>query len=441
MNAAYYAKHPLIQLQHDKGAFTSLRNAFAMCISNASLSEFEKKGHLAAVVAEAKSNAHNYEFSSAMCMFALASVIRFAIESYYPVVNDQEPEENWDSLAKMFNCTIYPKYRSNNDVHNIHIFRCASMPLNFVRDRKIPSNKNHFVALCEPLNPETIDSHYFKPKFPPLKVIQNETTNSAKHVVPSATLTMKQSPPYLGTKRKQVGLEMFLSKKKKNDTPTLKKSILSGTSSAPLDANVQKQARDKVEVNVEGYCNKNSSKTNIIHPKDIYNFVHCAEKLSDAEKYDLLCNVWKPENNYDFLYVMVNNKKKRFQQQWLKNFSWLTYSPAVNGGFCINCVLFTGETNHNSCKLQRLKSSPPQPTSSTVQKLNDHALTSKIHEAATVRATEFKRVMEHKKVGIDLQLNDARRELIEKNRMRLRPVCRCYYNLWSTKSCPSWSSR
>lgn len=236
---------------------------------------------------------------------------------------------------------------------------------------------------------------------------------------------MKPAPQNVGTKRKQVFLESFLSKKKQStgNAAIGKVCISSKVSTSPDPvASGEKRERADIELIVEADCKNNSSKASTIHPKDIYNFVHCAGNLSDAEKYDLLSSVWKPEKSYEFPHILVNNKKRKFQQQWLNNFPWLAYSAAANGGFCINCVLFGGESTHNSCKLQRLKSSPLLPSNSTVQKLNDHVKTSKVHETATIRATEFKRVMENKQLGIDLQINHARKQLIEKNRMRLRPI-------------------
>ena len=65
---------------------------------------------------------------------------------------------------------------------------------------------------------------------------------------------------------------------------------------------------------------------------------------------------------------------------------------------------------------------PLIPSTSTAQKLTQHAQKSKVHETATMRASEFKRFIERKRVPIDAQLNNARRELIEKNRMRLHPI-------------------
>ena len=109
---------------------------------------FEKYDHTAAVIEEAKQNAQNFKFSSMLCMFALSAVIGCAIESYYPITNDSALKEDWDSLAKMFNCSVYPREFSNGELlESVHILHCTVMPKRYLIDRSIPMAKNHFVQL------------------------------------------------------------------------------------------------------------------------------------------------------------------------------------------------------------------------------------------------------------------------------------------------------
>jgi hypothetical protein len=74
-NAKYYANHPLIESQHENVAFTSLKNSFAMCVSDAALTFFENSYEIAAVLEEAKETAKNYTFSSMVCMFAFLPLL------------------------------------------------------------------------------------------------------------------------------------------------------------------------------------------------------------------------------------------------------------------------------------------------------------------------------------------------------------------------------
>ncbi|XP_028404035.1 52 kDa repressor of the inhibitor of the protein kinase-like [Dendronephthya gigantea] len=156
------------------------------------------------------------------------------------------------------------------------------------------------------------------------------------------------------------------------------------------------------------------------HPFDISNFVCCVAVLSDAEKYDVLCKVWRPKIDYTF--PVNTNSRRRFRHEWLTSFPWLRYSAAVDGGFCFNCVLFGGESTHNSTKLQRLFKFPLHARTASVEKLEDHNEKSPIHKTATVRAMHFKQVMENQRIAVDAQINTARQELIEKNRMCLSPI-------------------
>ena len=124
-----------------------------MCLSDSALSVFETQGHVAAVVEEAQLNAQNFTSSSMLCMFALATVINCCIESYYPVGKDSSPREEWDSLGKMFNCTILPKHHCDGEhIETVHIFCCAVMSQHYLVDRRIPPSKKIILLLCVSLS-------------------------------------------------------------------------------------------------------------------------------------------------------------------------------------------------------------------------------------------------------------------------------------------------
>ncbi len=188
-------------------------------ISDAALTFFEKFNEIAAVLEEAKQTAKNYTFSSMVCMFALSTVIQCAIQSYYPLTNDTVAKENWDSLAKMFDCTIYLRdYLHGNAIEYVHIFCCAAMPPSYLVDRRIPSTKNHFVTLCQPVKALQPGDHYFKTRLPTLlqsamlghrKVPPGPSSTQVTSVRSSAS-TKKQKT---SAKRKQISLDALLPKK------------------------------------------------------------------------------------------------------------------------------------------------------------------------------------------------------------------------------------
>ena len=120
---------------------------------------------------------------------------------------------------------------------------------------------------------------------------------------------------------------------------------------------------------------------------DVGSFYNMVSTISDSQKYELLCHFWKPKFGKNF---PANSKSRRFQYKWLTMFPWLAYSQLLDGAFCINCVLFGGESSHNATKLNHLFRSPLDCWSKALDKLKDHAIKSPIHATATIRATQFR---------------------------------------------------
>ena len=119
-----------------------------------------------------------------------------------------------------------------------------------------------------------------------------------------------------------------------------------------------------------------------IWPDDIHNFVNLGSRLPESKKYDILFCHWKPESDYYFL--PDENTGRCFQYECLTQFPWLAYSAAENGSFCINCVLFGGESTHIVSKLQRLMTSALCLSASDFQKLCQHSEKSNVQAMATL---------------------------------------------------------
>ena len=134
-----------------------------MCLSDAALDGFRKEDPNSAILAEAVNNAHNHQFSSFLCLLSLSSVVNLPIESYYPADSDNSK----DSLACMFNCTIYPREWSTSlQTDRLHIFRCAVLPLDYLQTRVVPQTKNHYVTLCKSESSSLVDEAYITPALP-----------------------------------------------------------------------------------------------------------------------------------------------------------------------------------------------------------------------------------------------------------------------------------
>jgi hypothetical protein len=85
----------------------------------------------------------------------------------------------------------------------------------------------------------------------------------------------------------------------------------------------------------------------------------------------LLTNPWTPPDGYIFPGVQECGKTRKFQEQWLKRFPWLVYSPSKEGGFCKFCALFAPEAVRNQ-KLGRFISVPLNRYKDAIERCTSH---------------------------------------------------------------------
>ena len=92
VNCLFYVKYPILEQQHNKGAFSSIGNAFAMCLSDIALNSLAKDDLRKFVIAETYSNALNRQWSSFLCLLALSSAVKLLVEAYfqYPKMKPQK---------------------------------------------------------------------------------------------------------------------------------------------------------------------------------------------------------------------------------------------------------------------------------------------------------------------------------------------------------------
>ena len=151
---------------------------------------------------------------------------------------------------------------------------------------------------------------------------------------------------------------------------------------------------------------------------DISYFVQ--KKLTADEKMEVIKNVWKPWDRYEF---PMNNKRNRFQHRWLSIYDWLLYSPSTQGAFCLYCVLFGAETSlHNSRRCQ-LFTEPYFDWNKAKQNFNRHAAKSPVHGLALTAYTSFRQNFDSKKsIPVNLKLNDLVLHNVEANRKKLKII-------------------
>ncbi len=432
--SSYYANHPAIYGHSFNGKPVNENTIFSIAISQAAFQSYEKDDRLPSVIVESENNAKNYTYSSFLSLFALSSVIGRPIESYYPIESDA-PANIYESI---FNCTVSPRpsellqesVSSHGREDSIHIFRCASVSLDYITTTKLPPNKDHFVSLMMP--PEEDNTQLTIPMYLLRKrdlLTQSSSTTTPTPIITSATGMSSESVTKRPKKRKQLSIGSFTEKvtptpkvAKKSAGDDLNESNISvptprsvlSSESIPADENH----------NIPQVCTPGSSgcvpQSHNTEDVDVGNLLGRVKSMSDEEKYKVLTNNCRP--GPDFPYPM-NSSRRKFQHKWFSEFNWLAYSKSLDGAFCLTCVLFGAtESTHNATKINLLFTKPFTNWSNAVRGFRDHTTKSPIHQTSTLRATLFRQCIENKVKRIDLHLNKIADEQVRRNREKLAPI-------------------
>lgn len=54
-------------------------------------------------------------------------------------------------------------------------------------------------------------------------------------------------------------------------------------------------------------------------------------------------NIFRPPESYCFPVNRMYGRNHHFTFQWLRDHTWLAYSPSKDGGYCIPCVMFVAD--------------------------------------------------------------------------------------------------
>ena len=100
---------------------------------------------------------------------------------------------------------------------------------------------------------------------------------------------------------------------------------------------------------------------------DIVNFRYRGSNLSDIQRKEIIQNMFLPNSSFQFPKV----DGRQFKKEWLKQFPWLCYSPSMDGGFCLACVLFGHELAKGS-KGKLLRTDPVRSSLSAVSDFKRH---------------------------------------------------------------------
>ena len=260
-------------------------------ISQSSFDKLTKDDRVPAVIEEAKLLSSNFCFSSFLALLSLSSVIGMTMESYYPMICEN-PNDVYELL---FNCSVQPRPGVTLDSkgRTIHIFRCASMPCDYITTRKVPDKKDHYVPL---LSKQRESHEYCLP-----------TSFSLTYYI-SPLLSLKKAPasPAQPIKRKQKQLTVlhhFPSKSRKLD-PFLQESC-----SLTAHSNTVSSAIFPVTSSFNSTISEPSlltSKHDVIPEMKSFSFqdigLHYQKVnyLSDEDKYLFLTNSSKPQLDFHY---------------------------------------------------------------------------------------------------------------------------------------------
>ena len=141
----------------------------------------------------------------------------------------------------------------------------------------------------------------------------------------------------------------------------------------------QNQCEKIVELSSEIYIQKTAT-----HPYDVATYrAKSLEGLKNFQKRKLINRVYVPLKNYQFPFRIVSWSKRKFKSKWLREFSWLAYSPSNDGGFCKVCTLFGDEVKHETnATIKTLFSEALTAKKYSYRCLKDHDASTGLHKKA-----------------------------------------------------------
>ena len=149
--------------------------------------------------------------------------------------------------------------------------------------------------------------------------------------------------------------------------------------------------------------------------------------MSDIQRKEIIQNVFVPNSSFHFPKI----DGRQFKREWLKQFPWLCYSPSMDGGFCLACVLFGHEFAKGS-KVKLLRTDPVRSSPSAVsdfkrhvegkRKKKDHDKNRTLHKDTSARLYSVQEKMERNLEDVDEMLDRQLKFEVSENRKILRSI-------------------
>lgn len=156
------------------------------------------------------------------------------------------------------------------------------------------------------------------------------------------------------------------------------------------------------------------------------------DKLTDHDRRGILDNKWKPPTGYPF---PKNSQNRHYSITWEEKYTWLRYSPSVNGVFCAACVCFAPP---QTLKNQEFVSKPFKDWKNacgTKRGALPAHNASDIHQAAMRTTEDFLAICNAEKKSINEHLSQAYHDKVEMNRKALMSILDVIISL-STRGIP-----
>ena len=95
-------------------------------------------------------------------------------------------------------------------------------------------------------------------------------------------------------------------------------------------------------------------RSKFIYKFDVASYRQRVKGMDSSQISELVRSVFQPDINFSF--PKTNGRSHRYN--WLELYSWLCYSPSMDGAFCLPCVLFGDIFSGKASKVNRLFSEP-----------------------------------------------------------------------------------
>ena len=150
-------------------------------------------------------------------------------------------------------------------------------------------------------------------------------------------------------------------------------------------------------------------------------------EIKEDEKIELMKKHFRPDQNFKFPLRQYKSRNLRFVFSWLKDFPWLVYSKAKDGGYCLPCVLFARKPDGRGCTFGVLVERPFTEFRKALGKngvLPCHQENS-FHKSAVVAFDQRMQAEENPTQGIDVLIEKQRQTQFDMNKAALGSIVEC----------------